>query len=169
MHRSVREAELDGPPRLLLEGVGREPWSAGLFVSRSMDALSLTTAPNRRELARHAAILLEPTEAGVRMTLRRPGYVSPIAHHLVSHGAALAVLVDRLRELEGLPPGWLPLRPETDAGEVPRWPLGSEVRVLLNHRNRTAREGVVAEVVWHHVHGCWVYWLDVGGRLPLKW
>ena len=62
-----------------------------------------------------------------------------------------------------------PDKSELDAAAEPLYPTGTRVRVVVNSRNRTARAGQVMQVVWHHKHGCWVYWLtDDRGRKVSK-
>lgn len=46
--------------------------------------------------------------------------------------------------------------------------LGQRVRVLVNERNRTARSGVVANVVWHFKDACYHYYLEVDGKKVSK-
>lgn len=46
----------------------------------------------------------------------------------------------------------------------PVFALGQRVRVILNVRNQTLHEGTVRDVVWHHKHECYHYYLEEDGR-----
>lgn len=46
--------------------------------------------------------------------------------------------------------------------------LGQRVCVVVNERNRTARVGVIANVVWHGKDGCYNYYLEVDGKKVSK-
>ena len=48
--------------------------------------------------------------------------------------------------------------------QEPKFEVGQPVRVVLNDRNRTAREGVVRERVWHRKQGRWHYSLREGSK-----
>lgn len=46
----------------------------------------------------------------------------------------------------------------------PRFRVGQKVRVILNERNRTAREGTIDRVIWHHERARYTYFLRVPGK-----
>lgn len=51
----------------------------------------------------------------------------------------------------------------------PRFPAGTAVRVVPNSgRNETLFAGKVREVIWHHKHGLWNYYLEADGRRVSK-
>ena len=78
---------------------------------------------------------------------------------------AMQALVDALRpEYSGPRPydaqPWQPPTPEFEKGQA--------VRVILNDRNRTAREGVVERSVWHSKEGRHCYFLRDHRGKPVK-
>jgi hypothetical protein len=50
----------------------------------------------------------------------------------------------------------------------PAYSLGQRVRVILNARNRTPREGTVREIVWHFKDRRYNYYLEEGGKKVSK-
>ena len=46
----------------------------------------------------------------------------------------------------------------------PRFRVGQKVRVILNERNRTPREGTVDQVWWHYKLNRHMYFLRVPGK-----
>lgn len=51
---------------------------------------------------------------------------------------------------------------------VPRFHVGSPVRVLLNERNATPWVGRVRLIVWHHRQAQWMFYLQAGDRKVSK-
>ena len=48
-------------------------------------------------------------------------------------------------------------------GPVPEYAIGQRVRVVLNDRNRTLREGTVHAAIWHHKEQRFHYYLQEDG------
>lgn len=46
----------------------------------------------------------------------------------------------------------------------PELKIGQQVRVILNERNQTLREGPVADRIWHHKDRRWIYFIKSQGR-----
>lgn len=51
----------------------------------------------------------------------------------------------------------------------PRFKVGQSVRVIVNERNRTAREGTIDRIIWHHMLARYTYFIRVPGKtLPTR-
>jgi hypothetical protein len=51
---------------------------------------------------------------------------------------------------------------------APTFSVGQRVRVRLNDRNRTPHEGLVREIIWHHMDARYNYYLQDGGKKVSK-
>jgi hypothetical protein len=54
-------------------------------------------------------------------------------------------------------------------GVQPKYIVGQQVRVILNERNRTPREGSILGIHWHYKRGCYYYTLRENNRVLTKW
>ena len=50
----------------------------------------------------------------------------------------------------------------------PKFAIGQQVRVILNDRNITPREGLVRELFWHFKHQQYYYYIEAHGRKVSK-
>lgn len=50
----------------------------------------------------------------------------------------------------------------------PEFRVGDLVRVIVNEQNRTSRTGAVREVIWHHKHERYNYYLEEHGKKVSK-
>jgi hypothetical protein len=46
----------------------------------------------------------------------------------------------------------------------PAFHIGQQIRVILSARNRTAHEGAVREIIWHHKDQRYNYYLEESGK-----
>jgi hypothetical protein len=51
---------------------------------------------------------------------------------------------------------------------APTFSVGQRVRVRLNDRNRTPREGCVRDFIWHHKDARYYYYLQAGAKKVSK-
>ncbi len=47
---------------------------------------------------------------------------------------------------------------------APTFRLGQRVRIRVNQRNHTPREGCIREIIWHHKDAKYNYYLQDGSR-----
>jgi hypothetical protein len=56
-------------------------------------------------------------------------------------------------------------RSRDDDPNKPLFNIGNNVSVIINHRNKTARQGTIASAVWHHKYRLWhYYFVDTDGH-----
>jgi hypothetical protein len=156
----------------LLREASKCPWAAEVSVVTSLGHLSLTAQRAFNDATPSGAIHISLAKDGDFVFAYQPPHsdecVARITRRRHEALAALHLMVTRLLEEHGKP--GVEARSSDCDPDRPRYELGARVRVILNERNRTRHDGVVARHIWHYKWSCWTYFLvEAGNKIKKRY